>query len=124
MVETNPGSWGEAATSFRIVALNNDKTRKIDGSDAVYDVYFELSGTPTQEWGTLFDGEWKELNPTQPDLWQAASIERGFLVMRCPLQQVVSMHLPFLKKAVSVTNVKYLHYVQEVVKERQQRHQC
>lgn len=31
------------------------------------------------------------------------------------------MHLPFLKKAVSVTNKKYEQYVQELATERKQR---
>lgn len=121
MAETSLSTFREIGAHIRIVGLNNDKTRKIDGSDVVYQVYFELSGTPPQAWGTLFEGEWKVLNATQPKLWQAASIDRGFLVMRCPLREAVSMHLPFLKKAVALTNAKYQQYVYELATERRER---
>jgi hypothetical protein len=116
--ETNLSTFEEIVSGIRIVGLNNDRTRKIDGSDAAYEVCFDLSGIPTQAWGTLFEGEWKVLNGSDPSLWHAASINRGFLIMRCQLQEVLSLHLPFLKKAVAETNAKYEHYVQAVATER------
>jgi hypothetical protein len=119
--EKNQSMVKESGEHIRIVGFNNDKTRKMDGSDVVYQVYIELSETPPQAWGMLFEREWKSLNATQPSLLQAASIDRGFLVMRCPLKEVVPMHLPFLRKAVAVTNNIYNQYVQELVAERSQR---
>lgn len=121
MIETSQSWFLQNGSDFRIVGLNNDKTRKIDGSDVKYRVYFELSGTPSQAWGMLFEEEWKALNATQPALWQAASIDRRFIIMCCPLEEVVSMHLPFLRKAVEGTNKKYEQYVQELRAERKDR---
>jgi hypothetical protein len=115
---TNLSAFKERVADIRIVGLNNARTRKIDGSDVVYEVCFELSGIPTPAWGTLFEGEWKMLNATAPGLWQAANIDKGFLMMRCQLQEVLSLHLPFLKKAVAETNARYEHFVQELARER------
>ncbi len=121
MAEVNESNLKDATGGFRIVRLNNDKTRKLQGSDLEFEVYFELSGIPPQSWGTLFEGEWKVLNAWLPKLWQSASIDRGFLVMRCPIQDVLSMHLPFLKKAVEVTNWKHEQYVRELAMDRKRR---
>jgi hypothetical protein len=121
MMESNLSTFKELGANIRIVGLNSDKTRMIDGSNVVYDVCFELSGTPPQAWGTLFEGEWKALNATQPSLWQAARVDLRFLVMRCPLRDVAPMHLPFLKKAVAETNNKYEQYVQDLATERKER---
>lgn len=119
MEATNLSTFKELVADIHIVGFNNDRTRKIDGSDVVYEVCFELSGIPTPAWGTLFEGEWKVLNATAPGLWQAANIDKGFLIMRCQLQEVLSLHLPFLKKAVAETNARYGHFVQELGTDRQ-----
>ncbi len=119
--ETNVDTLKEAGVEIRIARLNNDKTRKVDGSDVLYDVYFELSGIPPDAWGSLFEGEWKFLNAAHQKLWQSVQIDRGFLIIRCPLQEVLSMHLPFLKKAVTVTNKKYKQFVEELAIERKGR---
>jgi hypothetical protein len=108
----------EAAPDIRIVRLNSDKTRKTPRSDTVYQVYFELSGTPPQAWGSIFEGEWKILNPTQPHLWQAASIDGGFLLMHCPLREIAA-HLPLLKRAVSAANKIYGEHLQQEAAEQE-----
>ena len=56
----------ESITDVRIVGLNTDKTRRMIGSEKVYQVYFELSGIPPQGWRTIFEKEWKALNVGQP----------------------------------------------------------
>lgn len=118
MKESNQQTENESSVEMRIVRLDNDKTRRVDGSDRVYDVYFEMEGSAPQSWGTIFEGEWKLLNVAHPDLWQAARVDRSFLIMRCPLDDVVALHLPFLKKAVATTNVKYAQYARVIAKER------
>ncbi len=121
MSETNQNSSIESTADIRIVGLNTDKTRKTNGSDTGYEVYFELSGTPPQAWRNIFEREWKVLNPTQARLWQEASIDRGFLVMHCTLQEIATTHLPVLKKAVAATNKTYKQYVQEQATEQEYR---
>lgn len=121
MSETNQNSSIHSTVDIRIVRLNRDKTRKTNGSEAEYQVYFELSGTPHQGWGNIFEKEWKALIPTEPLLSQEASIDGRFLVMHCPLQEIPGMHLPVLKKAVAATNTTYKQYLQDQTTERKLR---
>ncbi len=120
MSETNQNTSVESIADIRIVSLNRDKTRKTSGSGTVYQVYFELSGTPPQAWRNIFEGEWKVLNPALPHLWQAASVDGRFLLIHCPLQEIAA-HLPVLKKAVALTNKTHEQYVHEQAKEQERR---
>jgi len=106
------------AVDIRISRLNNDQTRRVDGSEHLYNVYFELTAIPPRSWERLFEGEWRLLNMAHPDLWQAVRVDRNFLVMCCPLDQVIPLHLPFLKKAVAATNLMYKQYEAVIAKER------
>lgn len=110
MLGTDEKTSPESDTNIRIMALNTDKTRKLIGSDTVYQVYFELSGIPPLAWRTSFEREWKALNIGQPLSLQETNIDRAFLVMYCPLQEVAT-HVPVLKKAIEATNRAYMQYV-------------
>ena len=136
MLETNQNSSIDSTADIRIVGLNRDKTRKTNGparpdksgsggSDAKYQVYFELSGTPSQAWRNIFEREWIRLwqaNPTsrQQTGWQETVIDGRFLVMHCPLPEI-ALHLPVLKKAVAATNTAYINYAQEQATEQEHR---
>lgn len=104
MSEVNNNLSNESSpTGVRIKGINTDKTRKLTASDTEYEVYFELSGTPPQVWRDLFAQEWKVLNPKQPLIWPEVSIDRAFLVMHSPLEEIPTMHLPVLKQAIIAT---------------------
>lgn len=109
MVETKQDASVESTTDIRIVGLNTDKTRRMIGSETVYQIYFELSGIPPQGWRTIFEREWKALNVGQPLSLQETSVERAFLVMHCPLKEV-TVHMPALKNAIASTNIAYKQY--------------
>jgi hypothetical protein len=106
----------ESTSEIRIVRLNTDKTQRTLGSTIVYQVYFELSGSPPLAWRDIFGKEWKLLNPAQE-----AGIDGRFLMMHCPLQEIAATHLPLLKKAVEATNVAYTQYAREQVAEEEHR---
>jgi len=114
MADTGEDPSTKSAPEIRIVGLNTDKTRRTLGSYTVYQVYFELSGSPPLAWRDIFGREWKDVNPTQE-----AGIDGRFLVMHCPLQEVATTHLPALKKAVEATNVAYKQYAREKVTEEE-----
>jgi len=114
MADTGEDPSAKSAPEIRIVGLNTDKTRRTLGSYTVYQVYFELSGSPPLAWRDIFGREWKDVNPTQE-----AGIDGRFLVMHCPLQEVATTHLPALKKAVEATNVAYKQYAREQVTEEE-----
>jgi hypothetical protein len=104
---TNKKSNIVSTVDLRIVGLSTDKTRKTYGSDTVYEVYFELSGTSSLAWKDIFKREWEITTPAHE-----VNIDKEFLLMHCPLKEIVT-HLPFLKKAVEVTNKKFRQYIQE-----------
>ncbi len=116
MVETEEGLTTESTLEIRIVRLNTDKTRRTLGSTTVYQVYFELSGNPPSGWRAIFGEEWKNLNPKQE-----AGIDGKFLVMHCPLQEVPTIYLPALKKAVASANVAYRQFAREQVTEEERK---
>jgi hypothetical protein len=107
MQVTNKKSLMASGIDMRIVGLNTNKTRKTYGSDTVYEVYFELSGTSSLAWKDIFKREWKITNSTHE-----VNIDKEFLLMHCPLKEIVT-RLPFLKEAVDVTNKKYRQYIKE-----------
>jgi hypothetical protein len=114
MANTDEESPTQSTPEIRIVGLNTDKTRRTLGSYTVYQVYFELSGTPPLAWRDIFGREWKDLNSKQE-----AGIDGRFLVMHCPLQEIATRHLPALKKAVEATNVAFKQYAREQVTEEE-----
>jgi hypothetical protein len=116
MADTDEDLSTKATSEIRIVGLNTDKTRRTLGSYTVYQVYFELSGSPPLAWRDIFGREWKNLNQTQE-----AGIDGRFLIMHCPLQEVATTHLPALKKAVEATNVAYKQYAREQVAEEERK---
>lgn len=108
-MDTTPSSRSILATAeIRIVRLNTDKTRMTLGSTTVYQVYFELSEFPPIAWRDIFGREWKQLMPAQ-----TVGLDGKFLVIHCPLQDVATMFLPALKKALDATNKAYKQYDQE-----------
>ncbi len=115
MSESSKNSSTGFATDIRLVRLNTDKTRKINGSFTGYQVYFELSQTPSTAWRDIFAREWNDVSPLQE-----AGIDGGFLVMHCPLQKI-EVHLPALKKAVAATNEAYKKYAQQQATEQERR---
>jgi hypothetical protein len=116
MADTDEDLSTNATPEIRIVGLNTDKTRRTLGSYTVYQVYFELSGSPPLPWRDIFGREWKNLNPTQE-----AGIDGRFLIMHCPLQEIATTHLPALKKAVEATNIAYKQYAREQVAEEERK---
>lgn len=110
-----------SATDIRIVRLNTDKTRRMIGTDAVYQDFFETSGIPPTGWISVFEQEWKALNAGRPMALQETTVDRAFLVIPCPLKEI-SGHLPILKKAVDAANISFRKYERRqaaVLKERE-----
>jgi len=112
MIQTHNDSRKNSTPDIRIVGLNSDKTRKTYDSDVQYQVYFQLSGSPPRAWRDLFETEWKQLHQTDSKLYHDTVIDRGFLILHAPLQEI-ALQLPVLKKAIAATNRAYDLYVQE-----------
>ncbi len=121
MIGTQQENPIDTNENIRITGLNKDKTRKTDGADTRYQVYFELSGTPVQTWKAIFEREWKALNHTQPQLSLDVNIDNRFLVVHCSLQEIAGTYLPALKKVVDTTNKAYGKYAHDEAAEHQHR---
>ncbi len=104
---------------IRILGINREKTRRVDGSDSAYRVYFELSEAPSALWRETFDREWKTLIPAELVQWQEAGVDGRFLVIHCALQDVANSSLPQLKDAVASTNASHTKHVEKQVAEQE-----
>lgn len=103
-VPPGPPALEPASGPIRLIRMNTDKTRRVEGA-AEYDVYFELSEPPPHAWRGFFLRQWRDLAP-EP-LREHASIESGFLVLRCRLEDVGTVHLPVLQRAVAAADAPY-----------------
>lgn len=126
---TNHSSMG-STSPIRIVSLNREKTRKTGEqiqrrgttvSEPIYQVYFELSESPSQGWRNLFEKEWKTLNLPEHQPSREAGVDGRFLVVHCPLSEIATVHLSVLKKAVAATNVSHRQYLIAQAREQDQR---
>jgi hypothetical protein len=104
VAESNYHPTAKPASEIHIVGLNRDLTRETKEADSRYEVYFDLSGIPSQAWTKILGREWKRLNPTEPRLWDRVKINNNYLVMYWPPQEIAQKHLPNLKLAVAATN--------------------
>lgn len=102
-----PGGSEPAGSDIRIERLNTDKTRKDAGTNAAYQVFFELSGSPAPEWKRLFSIEWKESG-----LMHKADIDGPFLILQCQLPDVTPARLAALQKTVTAVNERYRQFAQ------------
>ena len=120
-METHQENPIDTNEQIRITRLNTDKTRKTNEADIRYQVYFELSGAPVQQWRAIFEQEWKALNRIQPQLSLDVNVDNRFLVIHCPLQEIADIYLPALKKAVDATNKSYGKYSHDAAIEQHHR---
>ncbi len=104
MTEMNRRPVAESVSEIRIVGLNRDLTRETNKADWRYEVYFDLSESPSQAWAKILTREWKRLNPTQPRLWNRIAVDKRYLIVYWPPQEIAQKHLPVLKLAVAATN--------------------
>jgi hypothetical protein len=101
---TNRQVARDSTPEIRITGLNRDLTRETDKVDSRYEVYFDLSGIPSPAWTKILTREWKKLNPNEPRLWNRLTVDKRYLVMHWPPQEIAQKHLPVLKLAIAATN--------------------
>ena len=104
MTEINNRPVTASVSEIRIVGLNRDLTRETNKADWRYEVYFDLSEAPSKDWAKILTREWKKLNHTQPRLWNRIAVDKRYLIVYWPPQEIAQKHLPVLKLAVAATN--------------------
>jgi hypothetical protein len=116
MIDSKVFASTHSITELRILGLNINMTQRTPGSQAVFQVCFDLSETPPLAWREIFGRKWKDLNPNRE-----AKIDGKFLVMHSPLQEVAATQLPALKAAIKATNFAYRQYVRGQLTEEERR---
>lgn len=112
MSENNITTAHGNSPAIRIIGLNKDKTRRMERSETMYRIFFELSGNPPIVWKKIFEQEWKAASASfaPPEGPHETAIDRGFLVIHSPLTEVAAKYLPALKKTVATANANYAQY--------------
>ncbi len=108
-------------TDIQIVCLNTDKTRPAGRSKGAYDIYFDLSPTPPAVWRSIFNAEWKGMNPGAPQMWGRVGVNNKFLVLQSTLSEIAGKYLPLLRKAVAAANVSFARYTQNAAAAQEDR---
>jgi len=99
----------EGFENISITGVDRDRTYKPDPSKLLYNVYFELSDYPPQEWVEIFDAERQFPRHT---MWRRAWIEGRYIVVYCVPEEVGKYHLRDIKQDVETCNERYREYLQ------------
>lgn len=105
----------EAFEDIYIIEIDKEKLYRPNPNKELYNVYFELSATPSSEWVEIFDGERHFPRHT---MWRRAWIEGNYAVVHCSLEEVKAYHLRDLKEDVVNSNKKYRGYLHRVALEK------
>jgi len=91
--------------TIEIIEINQKATtRRSDLGSEIFDVVLLLSPQPSDLWACIFNDHWKnELH----SMSRRAQASAESITITCPLDELESIHLARLKKAVSETNALY-----------------
>ena len=108
----------ESFEDISITGTDKDMLYKPNPDKALYNVYFNLSARPSQEWAQIFEAERRVPRHT---MWRHAWVEGQHIVVHCGLKEVKKYHLNDIKQDVANTNRKYREYLQQqaIEKERE-----
>lgn len=96
---------------LRITGLDEVRSYKPDPSKLLYNMYLELSSTPTDTWRQIFEAERRF---PRHSMWRRAWIERDSVIIYCVPEELVRYHLQDLKVDVSATNERYRKYLTDL----------
>lgn len=100
----------ESFTDIIIKEIDKEKMYKPDRQKLLYNVYFELSERPTQEWVQIFDAERSFPRHT---MWRRAWVEDMYIIVHCTLEEIKKYHANDIKQDVENTNAKYRKYLHQ-----------
>jgi hypothetical protein len=100
---------------IEIEKVDKEKTYKPDPNGSLYNVYFQLSAKPTNEWCMAFDAERKF---PRHNMWRQAWIEGKYVVVCCVIDEIEKYHLKDIKEDVVKANSKYKAYLSQQADKR------
>lgn len=100
----------EQFDDIRLVDLDENKTHRLDPTDAMYYVYLKLSARPPRKWSRFFNSI-----RAQPrhESWRDAWVEDDYIVIHAPLAEVDDLHIQFLLEDVRTANEQYRAFLSE-----------
>lgn len=98
---------------IRIVGLNNDATRSING--ALCEVHFSLSVAPPWAWVHFFDAAYQS---ARSNMWRRAKVQGNDIVLSCGLDEIEKYHKQPLVNAVAAANRSYIADLQRLEQEK------
>ncbi len=104
------------APDIHILRMNTDKTRRWVGSNTEYQIFFEISGTPTPEWRAIFIDAWKKSGSVHH-----TDLDGPFLVLFSPIEEMTQEVLTLLENTFATTNEVYHRFASDEVKEAARR---
>lgn len=87
-----------------INGVDKGRTYNPDPQKALFNVYFELSTYPPQEWAEIFEAERRFPRHT---MWRKAWVDGAHIVVYCVPDEVKKYHLRDIKEDVETSNQKY-----------------
>jgi len=99
----------EGFENIAIIGIDKNKTYNPDEGKALYNIYFELTEYPPQEWVELFDAERQFPRHT---MWRKAWVEGKYIVVYCVPEEIKKYHLRDIKQDVGNCNDKYRQFLQ------------
>jgi hypothetical protein len=91
-----------------IIGVDKGRTYNPDPQKALYNVYFELSTYPPQEWADIFEAERRFPRHT---MWRKAWVDGLHIVVYCVPDEVKQYHLRDIKEDVETSNQKYRDFL-------------
>jgi hypothetical protein len=98
---------------IRIIGMDDNKSHKPDPSKALYNIYLEMSDTPTEEWQAIFEA--KRRFPRHAN-WRNAWIDGQYLVIYCAPDELSTYHQNDLKADVKGSNEEYRNYLADLAR--------
>lgn len=92
---------------IKVIGVDEIRTHKNDSEGQVYNVYFELSLVPPNEWKNIFEKQ-NSAKQNSKKFW----IDGRHVVVQCPLGEIESI-LKDVRKEVTRTNQKYQECMQK-----------
>ncbi|MCM3342725.1 toll/interleukin-1 receptor domain-containing protein [Paenibacillus sp. MER TA 81-3] len=108
----------ELFEDIKIVGVDKNKTYNPDPSKKLFNVYFNLSHSPSREWVEIFDAERRVPRHT---MWRKAWIEDTFIVVHCCLNEIKKYHLLDITEDVLNSNNKYREYLKNIEMQQQRK---
>ncbi len=101
-----------------IIEVDKGRTYNPDPKKSLYNVYFELSTAPPQEWTDIFDAERRFPRHT---MWRKAWVEGSHIVVYCVPAEIKLYHLRDIKEDVETSNQKYRDLLHREAKKNAQK---